>query len=136
MNEAVIATVGVLFGGAGLKIIEHYLNRSKQITTDERQWRDEMRGDLSGLKGEVASLRTEVDTWRQKYYDLLNDHLQLKAKCTELEELAHRHKNAEQELSLLRERHTQVLADLTILQAHHEHCDVPLSSTEGPENDA
>lgn len=71
MNEALIGLLGAIFGGVGIKIVEGYiLPRAKQedIAT---QIRDELRGDIAAYKEEVASLRSEVDDWKRRYFVLI-----------------------------------------------------------------
>ena len=85
MNSAIIALIGTIFGGAGLKVIEALLNRSKN-KMDERKseadiatgMREELRKEVASLKDELRRVEGELDTWRQKYYDLLEQFIQVK----------------------------------------------------------
>lgn len=85
LPSAIIALIGTIFGGAGLKIIEAMINRSKS-KIDERKseaeiasaLREELRGDLAELRRELRTVEGELDAWRQKYYDLLDEFIRVK----------------------------------------------------------
>lgn len=77
MNDAWIILVGTLFGGAGLKIVEAWLSKSKEKDAQGSQIRDELRQEITSLreqltksKEEEARLEAEIELWRSKYYDL------------------------------------------------------------------
>jgi hypothetical protein len=70
-NPTVIALIGTVFGGAGLKIVESLLSRGKAESEVAASIRAELRTDVGSLRSEIRSLQTEVDTWREKYYVLL-----------------------------------------------------------------
>jgi len=71
-NPALVALVGTLFGGAGLKITESFLNRSKNQNDVATQIRQELRQDVQSLRDEIKDLQDELDKWKGKYYDLLD----------------------------------------------------------------
>lgn len=70
--ESAYILAGTLFGGVGLKVIEYWLNRGKEKVDLAAEIRDELREDLVRYKAEAESYKKESDTWRQKYYDLLD----------------------------------------------------------------
>jgi hypothetical protein len=72
MDPAVIALIGTVFGGAGLKAIESLLNRSKTQSDVASQIRAELRTDVQALRAELDKLEKELDAWKAKYYDLLD----------------------------------------------------------------
>lgn len=72
MSEAYLALAGTLFGGAGFKIIEHFLGRSKNKNDTATALRDELRKELTELRKEADELRDELDMWRAKYYSLVS----------------------------------------------------------------
>lgn len=85
MSSAVIALIGTIFGGAGLKIIEALINRSRNKIEERRSeaeiasaLREELRGDLAELRKELRTVEGELDAWRQKYYDLLDEFIKVK----------------------------------------------------------
>ncbi len=76
-NAAFLALVGTIFGGAGLKIIEHWLGKAKTRADAGLAIREELRKDIESLrkqleKAAAEELRLEglVEEWRSKYYEL------------------------------------------------------------------
>lgn len=67
-NAGFIALVGTIFGGVGLKLVEHWLNKSQERTTEQQNMREELREEIQGLKNEIRNLNLEVDKWRGMYY--------------------------------------------------------------------
>lgn len=72
-----LALIGTLCGGTGLKIVEHYLNRKQVKVTDASKIRDELREQIDDQRAEIAKLEKEVEGWRDKYYNLRDDHIKL-----------------------------------------------------------
>jgi uncharacterized coiled-coil DUF342 family protein len=66
-TEAATAGVAVIIGGVFLKLIEK-LWLSKTVVDEHAILRKELREELDAVKDEIASLREEVDEWREKYY--------------------------------------------------------------------
>jgi len=71
-NPAFLALIGTIFGGAGLKIVENLLNKSKTQSDVAAQIRTELRTDVQALRDEIRKVETELDMWKAKYYDLLD----------------------------------------------------------------
>ena len=85
LNSAVIALVGTVFGGAGLKAVEAFINRSRDKIEKEKSdaeiashMREELRGEITELRKELRQVEGELDAWRQKYYDLLDEFIKVK----------------------------------------------------------
>lgn len=76
LDPAVIALVGTLCGGVGLKLLEWWLGRSKVKIDEATMIREEQRTELKALREEVRILEAEVDKWRLKYYDLREKQLE------------------------------------------------------------
>lgn len=79
MGEAWIALAGTLLGGAGFKIVEHILGRTKRkddtttsIRSELRAEVTELRAEADRLRDETDALRKEIDVWRKKYYSLVS----------------------------------------------------------------
>lgn len=72
MSEAWLALIGTLFGGAGFKVIEHVLGRSKTKVDAATSLREELRKELTDIRKEADELRDELDMWRSKYYSLVS----------------------------------------------------------------
>lgn len=70
LDPAWIALIGTLCGGIGLKVLEHWLGRSKVKFDESTRLREELRTEMTGLRDEIKELEVEVDKWRKDYYDL------------------------------------------------------------------
>lgn len=73
ISQAWLALIGALLGGSGLKFIEHYLNRPKIKDDAATTFRNELREEVKNLREELRKTEAELDTWRQKYYALLDE---------------------------------------------------------------
>jgi len=78
INQAWLALVGALLGGSGLKVIEHWLNRSKSKDNTATDFRNELRSDIKELRLELAKTEEELDKWRVKYYALMDEFIKYK----------------------------------------------------------
>jgi hypothetical protein len=77
-EEAWLALVGTVFGGAGLKIVEAWAGRRKSRDDLAASLRTELRVEVSELRLEVHRLMEEnreleaaLDEWREKYFNVL-----------------------------------------------------------------
>lgn len=70
LDPAWIALIGTLCGGIGLKVLEHWLGKSKLKIDEASKIRDELRIEIVALREETKALETEIDKWRADYYDL------------------------------------------------------------------
>lgn len=70
LDPAWIALIGTLFGGIGLKVLEHWLGKSKVKVDEASRLRDELRIEINAQREEIKQLEAEVDKWRKDYYDL------------------------------------------------------------------
>jgi predicted nuclease with TOPRIM domain len=86
IDTAWIALIGTVMGGAGLKLVESVLSRGtvkEDIATELRQ---ELRSETKELKEHLRLLDHEVDIWKEKYFVLLGEYLELKAKVDKKQE--------------------------------------------------
>lgn len=79
MDTAWIALIGTIVGGAGLKTIEKFLARGGERIDTATDMRDELRKDLASSKDEARLLEKELDLWKEKYFQLLQEHLDTKS---------------------------------------------------------
>lgn len=70
LDPAWIALIGTLCGGLGLKLLEHWLGRSKVKLDEATKIRTELRDEVTTLRAENKELEKQVDEWRMKYYEL------------------------------------------------------------------
>jgi len=68
LTPGILALIGTIFGGVGLKVVEHFLTKSKARADDAKEIRDELRLTITSLREDNAKLETEVTTWRDRYY--------------------------------------------------------------------
>lgn len=78
MDPALIAVLGAIFGGSGLKLVEAWLNRGKTKEDVAKAIRDELREDIQKLEAKQTQLEAEVTIWRDKYYQVLDNFIQVK----------------------------------------------------------
>lgn len=75
---------GVL-GGTSINALFRYLTtRRFQSISLEEKLRAEIMDQVSTLKVEIATLKTELDHWRNKYHSLDKEYTSLKAKFDKL----------------------------------------------------
>lgn len=74
VDGAWLALVGTLFGGAGLKVIEAYLSRSK----DKQVVRRDLVEELHKLQERLDLVEDEVTFWRSRYYEEQEDSAKLR----------------------------------------------------------
>ena len=79
MSEALIALIGTIFGGVGLKFLESFINRSKAKDDTATQIRKELRDEIRDMRAELNRLESDVDEWKGKYYTLLEQFIKVKA---------------------------------------------------------
>jgi hypothetical protein len=70
-NEAVLALLGTVFGGVGLKVVEAALGRGKRREDLATNLRTELRAELTELREDNDKLEAALDLWRTKYYRLV-----------------------------------------------------------------
>lgn len=83
MNEALVALMAAVFGGAGLKVIEHVLSRTKDKVDFAAQLRDELRTEVTSLRTELKGVDDSLDVWKQRYFALLAHYNDMRVKCSE-----------------------------------------------------
>lgn len=84
-----IGFAATVFGGAGLKVVESLLSKSKDKADDAREIRDELRLEISALREQVKEnsatqdeLEKEIESWRGKYYELFVEHARVQNELT------------------------------------------------------
>lgn len=77
IDPAWIALIGTLCGGIGLKILEHWLGKSRIKIDEATKLRDELRIEIVAQRDEIRILESQVDKWRKEYYDLRDKYAEL-----------------------------------------------------------
>lgn len=87
MDAAWIALLGTVFGGAGLKLIENFLSRGQGKADAATAMREELRKESTSLREELRVVEKDLDAWKEKYFLLLQEYLELKSQFTHDEPL-------------------------------------------------
>lgn len=85
MTSALIALIGTLFGGAGFKILEHFLTKKQLTDNTATSLRGELRTEIDRREDEVKYYREELakgeeafDLLKEKYYAVREENYELK----------------------------------------------------------
>lgn len=75
ISPAWIALIGTVFGGAGLKLVEKWLNTSATKNDQQAKFREEYRMQIEDLQEELAKLlarlavaEAELNEWKGRYW--------------------------------------------------------------------
>jgi septal ring factor EnvC (AmiA/AmiB activator) len=79
-----IALIGTVFGGAGLEFIKRWLSKAKDRTDIATELRAELRQDLNNLKKEMDAMEDQLIEWKDKYYDMLLQKMELRVELETL----------------------------------------------------
>lgn len=79
MDTAWIALIGTLFGGVVLKVVENFFSRGSKKIDTATAMREELRKESTNLKEELRIVEKELDAWKEKYYTLFQEYLDIKA---------------------------------------------------------
>lgn len=76
-------TIAAIFGGGALGMLVQatykYLASKRNVTlSNEEKLRKELQDQIDVMKAEIAELKKEVDVWRDRYFDIYEEHIQLK----------------------------------------------------------
>ena len=82
IDPTVTAVVGTIFGGVGLRLVEHWLSRNKVRVDDAARIRDELRLEITAQREEIKQLEDDVDKWKNEYYDLRDKYVQIQTELT------------------------------------------------------
>lgn len=77
MFEATAAVTAALFGGIGVKVLEKMMNKKSEAFSDATQIRDELRIEIANLRKEADEWKEEADEFRGKYYESIEENIQL-----------------------------------------------------------
>lgn len=83
--------LGTVFAGAGLKWIEGWLRKAKDKDDTATNLRNELRGELTALKAEIAANEKELDDWKKKYFEVLQELLIMRVQLQEARRMLKSH---------------------------------------------
>lgn len=85
-DPTVVALIGTLMGGVGLKVVEHWLAKGKAKMQDMANLKADVRATVNDTEARMDramerldKVEAEVDDWRGKYYSAQEQILVLKA---------------------------------------------------------
>lgn len=85
-DPTVIALIGTIMGGVGLKVVEHWLSKNRVKTDYATDIRNELRLTITAQNAEIKDLEKQVDRWKGDYYDLRDKHMQLEVQLLMLKQ--------------------------------------------------
>jgi chromosome segregation ATPase len=84
-QDVIVALVSALTGGGFIKFMESWLSRNKQRSEQDKQFRDELRGEAEGLRKQLESIKLELsntekelDEFKEKYWKVYTEYQQFK----------------------------------------------------------
>jgi len=82
--ETILALLGGGAAGAsGTSLFKFLLGRRAQTLSNEEVLRKELQDQIDGLRREIQDLRSEVGHWRDKYFEIYEEHVMLKSRLGE-----------------------------------------------------
>ena len=108
-----VAAAGAVIGGILLKFLDRAFqvqDRSSQAETDLRK---ELRDEVRELRAQLTVVSTQLDSWKEKYFAVLADNTQMKAK---LEELSQRQTAILEENKILIEKNKELIGEVRALR--------------------
>lgn len=69
IHSALYAAAGTLMTGLVIKIVTNIVDARKNTLDEHLVLRKELREELDIVREELELLRTQLDEWKQKYYD-------------------------------------------------------------------
>lgn len=75
---------GTLTGGIGLKLVEWILTTGQRNFDTGTKIRGELREELKYLRDRMDELQVESNTWREQYYKILDENIQVKQELREV----------------------------------------------------
>jgi hypothetical protein len=83
-HPAVLALIGTLFGGVGIKVVERLLSTGDRLSADAATIRTELWAELNTVRERVDECEKELSEWKQKYFDLYAEQVILLRENTDL----------------------------------------------------
>ncbi len=80
------SSIFVAAGAIGTELIRRvFTHRGKKKLSEAEQIRKELRDDVRGLNERISQLHYDLDSWKKRYYHLVEENIVLKGKCHALE---------------------------------------------------
>jgi len=78
MDTAWIALIGTVSSGVVLKVAESILSKGSKKQDTATEMREELRKESADLKEELRKVDHELDEWKDRYYALFKEYIELK----------------------------------------------------------
>jgi uncharacterized membrane-anchored protein YhcB (DUF1043 family) len=98
LSTAIYAAIAGLIIGTFIKFFNKMANSEKDELETHLALRKELREELDTVKEEIQRLQTELDEWKQRYYNQVEITGELKLAIIKLNDELMDHKRAHQEL--------------------------------------
>jgi hypothetical protein len=86
LSPTTTAIISALLTGGGLKFIDYWLGRAKVKDDSATTFRKELREEVANLRAQIVAAEVKVQAaeqkegeWREKYFECLEDSVQIKA---------------------------------------------------------
>jgi hypothetical protein len=84
--QDILMAIGAALGGGGfIKLLEAWLSRTKYRSEQDKQFRDELRGEAEDLRKQIIALKEELrlaekelDEFKEKYWKLYMEYNEFK----------------------------------------------------------
>jgi hypothetical protein len=80
-----VALASAITGGGLIKFMESWLSRNKQRSEQDKQFRDELRGEAEGLRKQLEALKLELkkaeeelDAFKEKFWKIYSEYQQFR----------------------------------------------------------
>ena len=85
MDTAILALLGTIFAGVGLEVVKNWFTRGQKIDAateirqELRKEAEDLKADAAALREEIRKVEKELDAWKEKYFLLLQEYLEIKS---------------------------------------------------------
>jgi predicted nucleic acid-binding Zn-ribbon protein len=84
-DHGAIVTIGAIIGGLITQLLTGRQKKDQQKYDEATSMRQELRNDVSLLQSKVELLSKDLDTWKERYYKLADENINLRSRCQVLE---------------------------------------------------
>lgn len=92
-SDLIIAAVSAAVAGFGVKVIDAILNRGSVRVDEATLIREELRNEAKLRADELREMREELDSWKERYYELLHQYEDVKLEMQMLKVLVAKNDN-------------------------------------------
>jgi len=82
-NSIAIVIAASVLSGAGTALVASFNDNKKEKTRQKERYQDQLKMDLKDLKIQLYELEKELDAWKGKYYNTLEQLISVRAELEE-----------------------------------------------------